>query len=248
VVEAAVSEWRRAGSPCTGMLALALRDLRPGPGWGLVDSSGRPKSAWYALARGSGPVAVLATDERVNGLDLHLVNDTAVDVSGTLVVTLHTAVHPVETVTHPVVVPARQGVTVRADSLFDGFRDLTYAYRFGPRTYELVTAELVDPDGGRVAAVEYLPGGPARPFDPDVGLQADLEPVDGTSWLLRVSARRFAQFVQVDVPDFVADDSWFHLPPGGERTVVLRRRSGPDREPKGRVRAVNSGAWAAVSP
>ena len=248
VVEAAVSEWRRAGSPCTGMLALALRDLRPGPGWGLVDSSGRPKSAWYALARGSGPVALLATDERVNGLDLHLVNDTARDVSGTLVVTLHTAVHPVETVTHPVVVPARQGVTVRADSLFDGFRDLTYAYRFGPRAYELVTAELVDPDGGRVAAVEYLPGGPARPFDPDVGLQADLEPVDGTSWLLRVSARRFAQFVQVDVPDFVADDSWFHLPPGGERTVVLRRRSGPDREPKGRVRAVNSGAWAAVSP
>ena len=49
-----------------------------------------------------------------------------------------------EQVTHAVVVPARGGVAVRADSLFDGFRDLSYAYCFGPRTYELVTADLVD--------------------------------------------------------------------------------------------------------
>jgi beta-mannosidase len=248
VVGAAVSEWRRHGSPCTGVLALALRDLRAGPGWGLVDSSGRPKSAWYAFARASGPVAVLATDEGVNGLALHLVNDTAADVDGTLEVTLHTSAHSVETVSQLVVVPARQGIDVRADALFDGFRDITYAYRFGPRAYELVTAGLVDASGRCIARADYLPGGPVRNLDPDVGLQAAVERADGRSWLLSVSARRFAQFVQVDVPGFVAGDSWFHLPPGGERTLVLRPAPGPEREPRGRVRALNSGASAAVSP
>jgi beta-mannosidase len=248
VVGAAVSEWRRYGSPCAGVLALALRDLRAGPGWGLVDSSGRPKSAWYGFARASGPVAVLVTDEGVNGLALHLINDTATDLVGTLEVTLHTSVHSVETVSQPVVVPARQGIDVRADALFDGFRDLSYAYRFGPRAYDLVTAELVDASGRRVSRVDYLPGGPARGLDPDVGLQAVLEAADRTSWLLRISARRFAQFVQVDVPGFIADDSWFHLPPGGERTVVLRPTPGSDGGPKGRVRALNSGSWGTVSP
>ena len=248
VVGAAVSEWRRDGSPCAGVLALALRDLRAGPGWGLVDSSGRPKSAWYAFAQSSGPVAVLATDEGVNGLALHLVNDTAADLAGTLEVTLHTSVHSVEKVSHPVFVPARKGIEVRADALFDGFRDLTFAYRFGPRTYDLVTADLVDASGRRLSRADYLSGGPARGLDPDVGLQADLERADGRSWLLRVSARRFAQFVQVDVPGYVPDDSWFHLPPGGERTVVLRPSPGPDSEPRGHVRALNSGLWATVAP
>ncbi len=64
---------------------MSLCDLRAGPGWGLVDRSGRPKASWYAMARASAPVAVLATDEGVNGLALHLVNDTDDPVEATLV-------------------------------------------------------------------------------------------------------------------------------------------------------------------
>ncbi len=250
VIDAAASEWRRDGSPCAGMLAIALRDLRPGPGWGLVDSSGRPKSAWYALAWASTPVAVLATDEGVNGLAFHLVNDTVSDVGATLEIGLHTAVHQVETASCPVDVPARGGCSVRAEALFDGFRDLTYAYCFGPRVYELVTAELVDPDGRVLSRVGYLPGGPARETDPDVGLQAEIEPADGEVWRLLVSSRRFAQHIQIDVPGFAPDDSWFHLPPGGSREILLRPESGtePGSEPRGRVRALNSATLGVVSP
>ena len=103
---------------------------------------------------------------------------------------------------------------------------------------------------GRLARTGYLPGGPARDVDPDVGLQAEVEPADGGVWLLRVSSRRFAQYVQVDVPGFAPDDSWFHLPPGGSRTVRLRPEpgSGPVGEPRGRVRAFNADAQATVSP
>jgi beta-mannosidase len=248
VVATAIAEWRRAGSSCEGILAIAWRDLRPGPGWGLVDSSGRPKAPWYALARGSAPIAVLATDEGVNGLDLHLVNDSVEDITATLVVGLHTAAHEVEKASRPVLVPAREGVTVRADSLFDGFRDLTYAYCFGPRSYEVVTADLVDGAGGLLSRTAYLPGGPAREIDPDVGLQAVVEPTDGGAWHLRVSCLRFSQYVQIDVPGFLPSDSWFHLPPGGTRAVRLVPEPGPGREPRGRVRALNSGVQGIVAP
>ena len=247
IMAAEIAEWRRHGSPCNGMLAIAFRDLRAGPGWGLVDSSGRPKAPWYALARGAAPIAVLTTDEGVNGLTVHLVNDTAEPVEAQLELGLHTAVHSVEGVSRPVVVPARGGIEVRAESLFDGFRDLTYAYCFGPRGYELVTADLVDPSGEILSRTGYLPGGPSRELDPDVGLQAEVEPVDGGGWLLRVSARRFAQYVQIDVPGYLPDDSWFHLPPGGSRTVLLRPEPGTSQVPHGRVRALNSALPGPVS-
>ena len=247
IMSAAVAEWRRTGSSCDGMLAIALRDLRPGPGWGLIDSSGRPKAPWYALARSAAPVAVLATDEGTNGLALHLVNDLPMDVEATLELGLHTAAHTVERATCPVVVPSRGGITVRAEALFDGFRDLTYAYHFGPRTYDLITADLVDKGGNVLATAGYLPGGPARDMDPDVGLQSEVGPADGLTWPLRVFTHRFAQYIQIDVPGFAASDSWFHLPPGGSRTVLLRAEPGCEHEPKGRLRALNSVAQGSVS-
>ena len=247
ILGSAMAEWRRTSSPCAGFLAIALCDLRAGPGWGLIDSLGRPKAPWYAVTRASTPVAVLATDEGANGLAFHLVNDTAETVEGTLVVGLHTGAHRVEEGSCEVVVPARGGCQVHADALFDGFRDLTYAYCFGPRFYDLVTADLVDASGQVLASTGYLPGGPAREPDPDVGLQAEVEAVDGGVWHLHVSARRFSQYVQVDVPGFVADDSWFHLPPGGTRTTVLRPWSGAPEAPRGWVRALNSVVPGAVT-
>ena len=249
IMGSALAEWRRTSSPCAGFLGIGLRDLRLGPGWGVVDSFGRPKAPWYALARASAPVAVLATDEGVNGLSLHLVNDTAESIGGKLVVGLHTAAHGVEQASCEVVVPARGGLQIHADGLFDGFRDLTYAYCFGPRSYDLVPAELVDASGRVLAGTGFLPGGPAREPDPDVGLQAVVEVVDGSAWRLHVSARRFAQYVHVDAPDFIASDSWFHLPPGGGRDVILRPRSGSGSEaaPSGVVRALNSTVACSIS-
>jgi beta-mannosidase len=240
VAAAAVAEWRRPGSSCAGMVVIGWRDLRPGPGWGLVDACGRPKAPWYVLARGWAPLAVLCTDEGVNGVDVHVANDTGTDVEAVLLLGLHTAAHTVETASCPVRVPARSGATVRAESLFDGFRDLNYAYRFGDRTYDLVTVDLVDPSGAVRAHTSFLPGGPVREPEPDVGLQARVESADGGAWLLHVSTNRFAQYVQVDVPGFAASDSWFHLPPHGGRTVRLDPEPGVVTEPSGWVRALNS--------
>jgi len=235
-----MAEWRRTGSPCAGLVLLAARDLRGGAGWGVIDALGRPKAPWFALARAGAPVAVLLTDEGLNGLAIHLVNDTATGVSGVVEVGLCTAEHQVEEARCPVWVPARDGITLNAASLFDGFRDVTYAYRFGPRPYELVTVRLVGEDGTVISQTSFLPGGLVRPVQIELGLQAEVRSADDGAWTLHVSSRRFAQFVNVDCPGFRPANSWFHLPPGGTETIALLPEQSSGPAPRGQARALNS--------
>jgi beta-mannosidase len=247
VMEAAMAEWRRPGSRCAGFLLVGLRDLRAGAGWGVIDALGRPKAPWFALARASQPVALLMTDEGLNGLALHLVNDGAHQVVGEVHVEVYSAEHCIDQGRSGVTVPPRSGVDLVAEDLFDGFRDLTYAYRFGPRSAELVVARLIAESGEVLATGRFLPDGPRRPLRGEVGLQAILQPVDEQSWSLSVATRRFAEFVSVDVPGFRPDDSWFHLEPGGSVTIGLHHQgTGPDT-PKGQVRALNSVEVARIS-
>ncbi|MBW3629606.1 MAG: hypothetical protein KY464_09930, partial [Gemmatimonadetes bacterium] len=76
-MEEVFAEWRRPGSRCGGGLVWFFQDLWPGAGWGVVDSGGAPKAAWHALRRAFRPVQLAITDEGVNGLALHLINETA---------------------------------------------------------------------------------------------------------------------------------------------------------------------------
>jgi beta-mannosidase len=76
-MEATFAEWRRAGSPTRGGLVWFFKDLWPSPGWGMIDWRGEPKSALYALKRAFRPVQLVLSDESVDGLMLHFVNETA---------------------------------------------------------------------------------------------------------------------------------------------------------------------------
>jgi len=235
-----LSEWRRPGSPCAGGLHVALRDLVPGAGWGVIDALGRPKAPWFALRRVLAPVAVLVTDEGLNGLDLHLLNDTAAAFAGEVRVELFARGElRVEEAARSVEIPARGHLVLGAGTVFDGFRDLSYAYRFGPPAYDVVVAGLYDGAGGNVGEVVHLPAGVARPFESEIGLAATASPGADGAWSLAVTTRRFAQWVVVEVPGFVPSDSWFHLPPGATRTVTLLRSDGAER-PSGLVRALNT--------
>jgi beta-mannosidase len=238
VMTATLTEWRRPGSSCDGALVLLLRDLYRGAGWGLLDADGNPKAPMWALRRVLDPIAVLATDEGLNGLHLHVVNDRAEALRGVLDVEVFDAAgQQLEAGSVDVDVPGRGGVTVSAESAFGGFRDLTWAYRFGPRAYDAVVATFRA--DGVVRDVVFLPGGPARPREADVGLRAT---VDGG--VVTLTTERLAQHVSLDVPGFVAADSWFHLPPGATRTIGL---TGEGR-PTGEVRALNAGTAARLVP
>jgi beta-mannosidase len=231
-----MAEWRCAQSSCAGALILSWHDLCPGAGWGLLDSYTVPKAPWYALRRVLAPLAVLITDEGLAGLRVHLVNDQPSSAQGDLRLTLYNANGAaVDEAVSSIEVGGHSERHWNAATLLGGFRDLTNAYRFGPPAYDVVRARLEV--GDAVSEAFSLPLGPGRPQEPDVGLEAHAAPV-GDSWQLTVRTRRFAQWIAIEVPGFAPEDSWFHLAPGSERSVMLRPLVG-STSPNGRVHALN---------
>ena len=246
LVAGVFTEWRRPGSSCGGGLVLALRDLRPGAGWGLIDARGVPKAPYYALRRVLQPLAVLVTDEGLNGLYAHLCNDRDTPFSGSLSVTLYAHGElPVEEAQLDCHVGARGARVVDIATMFDGFRDLAYAFRFTPATHDVVAVNLHDDAGDVVSDAIHLPLGLNRPFEDDLGLAACTTLV-GDEWTVTVKARRFAQSVAIEVPGFVPSDSWVHLLPGVPHHVVLTARPGNDQQPRGTVRALNGRRTAPI--
>jgi len=249
LVSAVFTEWRRPGSSCDGGLIVALEDFEPGPGWGLVDALGVPKSTWYALRRVSRPVALLMTDEGLNGLALHVVNDTADEVGTTVAVQLYAGGERlVDAGEQSIKIGPRGSVVLDAETLLGGFRDVTYAYRFGRPACDVVAATLLDPDGALLSQVVHLVGGQGRVREPDIGLVATLaHQGDAGGWSVEVSTRRLAQWLSIEAPGYRPDDSWFHLPPGSTRVVPLRS-TGAEEPPVATVRAVNWEGFLRLRP
>jgi beta-mannosidase len=149
VMEATIAEWRRAGSSCWGALVWMLKDFVPGPGWGVIDANGRPKPAWHALRRAFRPVQVALTDEGLNGLCIHLINETAETVHAKLslrcfgdgdTVTMHRE--------RDVELPPRSNRTLSSAELIGSFFDITWAYRFGPPPLKRTEVTLADAKTG----------------------------------------------------------------------------------------------------
>jgi beta-mannosidase len=245
VMAATFSEWRRAGSCCRGALVWFLRDLWPGAGWGVLDADGHPKAAYHYLRRALQPVAVLLTDEGLNGLDAHIVNDGPSDLDAELRVACHRGEAVVATASRRATVGARRVVAVRVAELLDHFLDVTHAYRFGPPSHDLTVATLVDRSTGVVRSEAFhFPGGMPAREEADVGLEAIATTSDG-QWRLALRTRSLAQSVELDLRGFEPDDDYFHVAPGEGRVVTLRA-TGAATRPQGAARPLNSRASARV--
>jgi beta-mannosidase len=230
-------EWRRAASPCAGGIVLTGRDLVPGPGWGLLDSSGAAKATLLALTDVLAPRALVATDEGLEGLALHLHNDTAAAVYGTLEVTLVGLAGGRESVSVEVRVEAHSSQRRAVDGVIGAFRDVTHAYGFGEPQYAGVLARWLDGDGHAVASL-YRPAGEWPLGDP--GLTATATHDDTESVLVEVSTEGAAYGVVVEAAGFVADRGWFAVEPGGSRRVRLTREQGYAGDLVATVRALGS--------
>ncbi|MGN0123962.1 MAG: glycoside hydrolase family 2 protein, partial [Rhodococcus sp. (in: high G+C Gram-positive bacteria)] len=230
---------------CRGALILSARDLQPGAGWGVLDADGNPKAPWWVLARVFAPVTVLLTDDGLDGLRVDAINDTADVLDVTLQLQAHTpsGAVPVDASVPLHLAPHESRVFSWA-SVTGGFSDVNFAYRFGPRTFDTATARLVDPTGAVLAESVHLVGGPARPVERGIGLAATARPVpDG--WSVEVRTEGVAQYVHLDVTGGDLQDSWFHLPPGGSRTITVRACD-PAATLSGRVEASNSATSAPI--
>ncbi len=244
VFEATLGEWRRPGSTCHGAVVLQGHDVAYGAGLGLVDSDGRPKATWWVMRRLMQPVVVLLTDEGVNGLGLHVSNDSRVDFTGQVRLDLVTdGQHVVESATAHVHTPAGGGVSVDTGLLFGSFRDLSWAHRFGPPAYDAVVATLLSDDGATVSTAHFLPSPTLlRTPERDLGLQARIEQT-AQGPVVHLSTERLALWVALEVEDWLAEDSWFHLAPGVTRSVRLTSQTeAAPSPPRVSVRAFNCSA------
>lgn len=246
LVRRVLAEWRRPGSSCRGALLWHARDLAAGTGFGVIDAFGRPKPAWHAMTQVLQPLQLLVTDEGLDGLDVHLLNDRPESKAIRLeLVCLREGALPIARGAREVRLEPRGALTLQAWTLLGGFFDLTRAYRFGPPQHDAVVASAFDPaSGALLGEAVYLPGrlDPGR-RDPDLEVALEGGPA---GWVLRLRCCRLARFVQIDDPAFRPTAAWFHLPPGRDRLVALEPIDDrTDARPRGRVRSLDCPGFAA---
>ena len=246
VMEAAFAEWRRARSSCRGALVWFLRDLVAGAGWGILDVDGQPKAPYFYLRRILQPLAVFLSDEGLNGAFVHLVNERPLPWQGELRVRLYRDDAQVAAVDRAVQLPGRGQDELAIASLLGEFSDTTYAYRFGAAPCDLIAASLVSQAQTVESEVFLFPTGRPRGREADLGLDATVAFLDGDRFALTVRSRRFAHAVAVAVEGFSPDDNYFHVQPGGTRTVTLQRTGAP-AEPRGTVQASNARAATRIT-
>lgn len=246
---ATFNEWRRAESSCKGALVWFLRDLWAGAGWGVIGSDGLPKAAFHALKRSLQPLSVSISDEGVNGLYLHAINERDATISAAAQLTLwrdgQTQVMQVE---RPLALGPRSNQTIALGAWFDGFIDASCAYRFGPASADLVSVRLLADDKQQaLAQALHFPLGYSSHRDHDIGLQAQATLEADGSAVVTLTTQRFAQFVYFSADGYVADDEYFHLLPQGRHVVTLRPVPGaPVRPLRGSVHALNTHAVSRI--
>ncbi len=244
-------EWRSAASPCSGGLALWLRDLYPGAGWGVLDHRGEAKLVYHHLRRALAPVAVWSTDEGLNGIVAHVANDRPDPLRARLRVCLYkdleVAVAEADTYLE---LSGHSATSHNIEELLGRFVDVSWSYRFGPPAQDLVVISM-ESTGTRAPVLLSqsfcLPAGrpTGRETADRLGLTASVQALDDERARLRVSSRRFAYGIRVLVAGYEPDDDGFSVEPGGHREIELRRIA-DDARLAGSVSALNLAGRVAV--
>ncbi|MGN6797298.1 MAG: glycoside hydrolase family 2 protein, partial [Gaiellaceae bacterium] len=223
VMAAVFGEWRRAASSCTGGIVLWLRDVVPGSGWGLLASDGRPKLAWHHLRRAVAPVAVWFVDEGLNGLAVHIANDTRTSIETTLRLALYrNEERLVEELETKMLLEPHSNREDDVEALLGRFVDVGYTYRFGEPQHDTVVATLSH-DGRDLSKAFFRPAGikPRAPGTADeLGLQVEMQR-DGNAVDVRLRAARVVRGVRLVAAGAEGDDNGFDLEPGRWTSVRM---------------------------
>ncbi len=222
VMEKTLGEWRRPRSTCRGALLWTLNDIWPGAGWGIIDSLGRPKAAYWGVKRATSRQAVVFVDEGLNGLDIFTFNDYASKIAGRLEVRATKGTATVYEGT--VASQAEKGSSqqFRADEVFGRFSDPTYAYRFGPRGIDAISAVWFNSENHVVARNVFAPTGERLMIDHSLSILGSCEWTSSQRLVLKLQSNRTAHFVTVDTgaTPVMATDDHFSLVPNDPPHVV----------------------------
>ena len=237
-------EWRRLHSPCCGGIILWGADLEAGAGWGVLDSTGAPKAAYWFLKRALAPCTVWMTDEGLNGIDIHLANDQDAPVDASLRIALYRfAGQQIAASERPVRIPSHTALAFGVEEILGRFVDASYAYRFGPPGHDVIVASLHAPSDNIPFAQSFrFPSG--RPVQrapiAELGITYECRTLAGGAIEILLNCRRFAWGVRVAAPAFRPDDSYFGMEPGITRRIVLTRVQAGDLPPRPVLTAVNA--------
>ncbi len=209
VMATVFDEWRSHGHPCVGALVWFLRDIRPGAGWGILDSDGRPKAVFHYLRRAWAPVRVALLDRGLDGLVVEVHNESSEILDGQLTIEVFSPSSArTASVSVDVSVAPRTSWQTNCEEAFGRFLDLTYAYRFGPPEVGAVVATLEESDGTEAVRAMYWPSLSA-PLAP-ASLEAHLRP----GGRLEITSSTLARGVRIDGAEGQAPDNYLDLPPG----------------------------------
>jgi beta-mannosidase len=239
VMARVLGEWRRDASPCAGAILWTLNDVLPGAGWGILDSAGRPKAAYWFVRRALAPVALWLTDEGVNGAAIHAANDTAMPIAGDLVVALRTVGGAlVEQGETGFELAPRTTACRSVEEILGRFVDAGDAYRFGPRQWDAIVAELRTGDE-LVARTVHLPTRPTGTWRDDLGLTACADRASDGSFDVEITTAQLAYAVQVDAPFFARTDDYFTVSDGHPHRITLTPTDDRASVASARLRPVN---------
>jgi beta-mannosidase len=233
------AEWRSAHSVCRGGLVWFLKDLWPGGGWGMLDSRGRPKACFHYLRRAWQPRAVLITDEGLNGIDVHVVNDRDEPLSGTLDVTWIRAGRALAAHATPCDVDARATRTFGIDALAGRFSDVSYAYRFGPPAHDVIAASLIDANGRPISETWWIRDAADVAREDAGSVTTEAVALDDGAVAVTLTSEKFLCAAHIDMPGYLADDDYFSLLPGRTKIVRCAPTAGAAQPFTAEVRALN---------
>ena len=227
------SEWRSPDNPCEGGIVWFLQDLWPGAGWGIIDSTGRPKAAWWYLRRAWASQAVRLIDAGLDGLQVLLLNETDRTVAGEVELQLYHRGRPTGPATRVAVqVPGRGSLALQADAMLGYFADLTWAYRFGPSKHEVVAVRWLAADDRRLIAEDfYFPCGLSLPAHHDPSVVAAVAEWGADNRVrVVITSPVFLQSVNVSCNGFRASDDYFHVSPDCPKRLVFTAAAGTQPE------------------
>jgi len=214
--------WRRLESGCGGALVLSGKDMQPGAGWGLLDYDGDAKPALTVLSRAWAPVAVVVSDDGLSGIRIDIHNDTPEARSGELTVIATNSTGTAVDTTRTITVPPASSISFHDAELSGCFRDLSYAFRFGPPTADAVQATVRFDDSSVVRDVWVVNprGGQSVSL-----VEARLTKESDNRYRLELTAEVALRYVELHIPGWTPADNYFHLIARVPYAVALSQNS-----------------------
>lgn len=237
------SEWRSVHSNNNGGLVWFMKDFWPGAGWGIIDSFGRPKAAYYFLKRAWQPLSIHMTNESINGVDLHINNETNKCSISTLEVTLYDKGSRIlATKLIEIEVPKKSRQRFSVESILEHFCDAGYAYRFGPSHHYIISARLSSEHEVHAESILFPNGISSERFDANLTAKVLAQETGSKSTYSRqilLESNKFLHGVNLKIRGFQVSDNYFHMLPNVAKIVDIFPDSNTELSPKGSVSALN---------